>query len=841
MMEPSKTASGESYEDFLFNTIHQQSPSASSSSPLSTSLTVNSFVPPSPRVISSSPLSHPLPLISTRIDLTQEVESRTNSFNLRPIKINGTNSRVRKTIQAFREENEDESIDQNMNSSPPATAAAAAAASTSSHTAAGISTVAQPQPNPLAVASTSSNIVDQLVDIVRAAASGDGASVPSLSISDLALRYVSLHPNVNWNLSTQAIASLVHRYPQRLKFVTDARDSKARVALADIKQDAALSSLPSPPSQTSAPVAYCLLVRNIPGSFHSADLRAFFADMIESNCFKVFQPTHRKDPESSTSQQPTTLKRRYEAIVASTISIPPLSPWKCVVQVHNREQAREMVREYDGKEWISRKGQRMGTPCRVRLLVVPDTIGSTQSREQPIYQVNLANISTQPQSSLTIQSGTIDLTDDCIDLTDPSTDNGVPSDGILPADNPSKVPASPFSHSDDAELVAAARAGEFITPAYLPAGIVGTPTATIHSNIAQLPQSLITRLHLTPIAKIRQFRQFRYNYPNSSTAEDDLSDSSDRQYIELSSDSEQEEWDRDVDTGIRSGQYDSGRGLGKLTDQPLYEDEVHQPWDKGDGSGLVTYTDEQYHDAHRGDFDERTVDMWGIENESPLEDEDGFDCDDDDDGESRRARKAHRHSVVESRLAAADRLMVSERARAAASAQAAAESTATAWTQSPFLQRMMGKMGWRAGEGLGKAKQGIAKPIIPIVRGDKIGLGFASTEADSSTKGPRRKKPKKYKHGPNHVDQSNRSSLISRRNPADLVSAARADFDDNEFEQRISYQQTALPQTRQQRAMGSFTIQHTQPFNVNAGVHIPSDPPNWRYDRSTLQSLRLGI
>lgn len=48
------------------------------------------------------------------------------------------------------------------------------------------------------------------------------------------------------------------------------------------------------------------------------------------------------------------------------------------------------------------------------------------------------------------------------------------------------------------------------------------------------------------------------------------------------------------------------------TKERLYEEEIELKWEKG-GSGLVFYTDAQYWDEQKGDFDEKTADDWDVD------------------------------------------------------------------------------------------------------------------------------------------------------------------------------------------------------------------------------------
>eukprot|EP00494_Astrolonche_serrata_P003958 UN03968 len=49
------------------------------------------------------------------------------------------------------------------------------------------------------------------------------------------------------------------------------------------------------------------------------------------------------------------------------------------------------------------------------------------------------------------------------------------------------------------------------------------------------------------------------------------------------------------------------------THYKLFEEKVNNPWDKGDATGLVMYTDAMYWDNKLNDVDERMVDDWDLD------------------------------------------------------------------------------------------------------------------------------------------------------------------------------------------------------------------------------------
>lgn len=473
-------------------------------------------------------------------------------------------------------------------------------------------------------------------------------------------------------------------------------------------------------------------------------------------------------------------KRRFDAMskTATSTTANTRPTWKCMVQVRTRGDVSRLLRDYDQREWRTRKGEHTGLQCRIRSIPLPPHMLTKNSPSHPshAYPPLSQGAGTATAIDLTVEDR-IDLTDEA-EAEEPPAGNGDTSKQDRETTAP---PADSFCHASfERELLAAVAAGEFQTPPYLPNGLVGTPTATIHANIAHLPTSLLHRLHVRPVAQVVMNHPFRYTYADSSDSrrtrtEEAVGDSPERPYLQQAADDDaQEEWDRDLDLGVRSTAFDSGRGLGKVGDGIRYEEEVERTWDKGDGSGLVTFTDDQHHDANRGDFDERTTDAWDVDNDDddePLEE-------DSEEERLRAVSRDRRAEIMRERSAAADVVLHEDRRLAQQAASAACDAASTAWTRTSFLSNMMSRMGYVPGQGLGKQNQGIAHAIQPVQRGDKVGLGFATTRTGDRKTGSgttSARQQRRREHAARHK-QPRDSQRAPARPGRVLASMARADF-----------------------------------------------------------------
>eukprot|EP00055_Hartaetosiga_balthica_P002985 m.5982 g.5982 ORF g.5982 m.5982 type:complete len:469 (+) comp2525_c0_seq1:74-1480(+) len=279
---------------------------------------------------------------------------------------------------------------------------------------------------------------------------------------------------------------------------------------------------------------------------------------------------------------------------------------------------------------------------------------------------------------------------------------------------------------------------ELNPPNVMPNGNVGTPLATFQSLIRQckLPSAMYKKLNLN-FAKYRSRKYgrvpFRYrlgridhtrlrlkdiprvhgrskhfetilkelakNAPKTTAAASAIYESTlgdeDGEQENKYDEEEEEEWDRHL--GLHP-QIES-----KNHKERLFEKKVSNPWDKGDASALVHYTDAFYWDQHGGDFDERTADDWDVDFSAHY----GLSSRGDRSAElleemrrfGHKAATPHstgRHHFVEGR----------ERGEDSSSSTSGFEAHTRG-----MGSKLMREMGWQRGETLGSRGEGLDKPI----------------------------------------------------------------------------------------------------------------------------------
>jgi hypothetical protein len=142
-------------------------------------------------------------------------------------------------------------------------------------------------------------------------------------------------------------------------------------------------------------------------------------------------------------------------------------------------------------------------------------------------------------------------------------------------------------------------------PACLPRGNIGTPTSELLSLVSRcvLPCAALKQMGLQHFAGGgvgRKFKDFNYKWPQWTTNGKSCSSYSNCDDDDADGDGLETSWGGGARNYTRRDRME--------TRELLHEECVEDPWDKGDASGLVWYTDAQYWDAMEGDLDDRTSD-----------------------------------------------------------------------------------------------------------------------------------------------------------------------------------------------------------------------------------------
>ncbi|NXH22497.1 GPTC3 protein, partial [Bucco capensis] len=396
-----------------------------------------------------------------------------------------------------------------------------------------------------------------------------------------------------------------------------------------------------------ATARYCL-VSGIPAVLRSAQLRAYFSQLVEAGAFVCFHYRHR--PE------------RPPAGGDGKAAAPPPRTCSCLVALQPG-RARRFVRMYSGKRWVGPGGVLLPGRCHIRRVCLSPGTGME----------TLSN----------------------------SEDKTAAGESVTEAD--------------------LKRLPEFNPPSFMPYGNVGTPLKVFLELIraCRLPPWTIKKLQLDfpKTGSSRRYGNVPFEYQDTETvreervytaAGDELTEEEEEEPVARSEvthpagaeedeegQEEEEEKSHSDDDNDTCEEWERHEALHEdvtkqeRTEERLFEEEIELKWEKG-GSGLVFYTDAQYWQEEKGDFDEQTADDWDVDM-SIYYDKDGGDKD----------AKDSVQMWLEQRLRAGLE-------DAAGSGQQI--GTFERYTKG-FGRKVLEQQGWTEGLGLGSSNSGMAKAL----------------------------------------------------------------------------------------------------------------------------------
>uniref|UniRef100_F6TDS7 Uncharacterized protein n=1 Tax=Ciona intestinalis TaxID=7719 RepID=F6TDS7_CIOIN len=295
-----------------------------------------------------------------------------------------------------------------------------------------------------------------------------------------------------------------------------------------------------------------VIVRNIPLSYRSADLRRFFSDAVENESFSCFHFKHR--PEHRPQKQQ-----------------------KKVTPITTKPQRHNFVTKYNKKYWDDKEGNMLTEKCIINL----------------ISKKNISNLTQYLTSSEKRRLGITDTKDLSVDDLFKLSELQPPSN-VMPHGNVG-TPVKVFLN--------------LVRDCKLPPNIIkklklefpSTASNKLYGNVGYKYQSSLSCEKPT-------------NTENNETErgkilEKILALSPGQVYFYLTYDDadsdDGEEWER------HEAFHDDVTSQERCKER-LFEEDIELKWEKG-GSGLVFYTDAQYWKEDEGDFDEETADDWDVD------------------------------------------------------------------------------------------------------------------------------------------------------------------------------------------------------------------------------------
>lgn len=408
--------------------------------------------------------------------------------------------------------------------------------------------------------------------------------------------------------------------------------------------------------------SHYVFVSNIPSDFHSADLRNFFSDFVESEKFHCFHFRHR--PQSEVLQLKPVIRnlqdghKKQQKVESKYLTANPVC---CILKCENAKEKVEIVKKYHFQHWVDSKENILTSRC---VIVVVKLDSSLDSSVIPSVVATPSKVEV-----------------------------------VLPKDKTENMM-------------------ELKPPMIMPNGNVGTPTKHFLNLIStcQIPSKLIGKLGLrftksksnrkygtvpfdygTTVSE--DYKEENYTYQSTTNTSRRMNDSPDEPNEKL--DDEEEEWDRHE--ALHNDVTEQERNK-----ERLFEEEEEVVWEKG-GPGIVWYTDAQVWREAEGDFDEQTADDWDVDF-SVYHEEGGGDKDARDAVEMRKSEMWREGNM--------ETVFKKPKSRHPKTANFVPYQKPDKDTVGPFEQytrgigrRLMERHGWVDGLGLGSSQKGITKPI----------------------------------------------------------------------------------------------------------------------------------
>ncbi|KAJ1350272.1 hypothetical protein KIN20_006026 [Parelaphostrongylus tenuis] len=433
---------------------------------------------------------------------------------------------------------------------------------------------------------------------------------------------------------------------------------------------------------------YCT-IRNIPSWMRSKDLRRYFSDYTENEKFHCFHFRHRPELQKE-SAEPVI----ESGSVAHKKKERPTTC--CVISFISSALRSEFIRDFHGRHWVNNEGMEIPRRCFVNAIKVAKDDEST-------------------------------------------------SDSV--------------THADLRQMI------ELRPPIVMPRGNVGTPTQYFMEQIrlCRLPSSLISKLGLTTTRRNRKYGSVSFRYTQDDNIENELCrgesfvDESHRRYVFQKSLHDKESSIRDqalpTDPTEKILQIDYGpdNDAGRdddddqceewerhealhddVTEQERikprkYEEEMEIIWEKG-GPGLVWYTDKNYWDEREKgtDCDWAWADDWDVDYSVYYEGKSAGTKDARDAVEMREDEARRSGKLEESVFTKQQKSNRPLRKRRNSDTSVADIEQYTRGIGS----KLLGRMGWKPGSGLGRLQQGRVDPVAIQLEEDgqtgveKIGLGY---------------------------------------------------------------------------------------------------------------------
>ncbi|GMR58813.1 hypothetical protein PMAYCL1PPCAC_29008, partial [Pristionchus mayeri] len=436
------------------------------------------------------------------------------------------------------------------------------------------------------------------------------------------------------------------------------------------------------------------IIRRIPPQMHSKNLRRFFAEYIEEKKFVCFHFRHRPETKADDDSQPGSSKSSRERAKNSTTC--------CIVQLASAQDRQDFIEDFHGRPWEDEEGRQIPRRCAV----FPIKVSSEGGEDK-------------------------------------------------------------LSGADLKELI------ELRPPREMPQGNVGTPTLYFLEQIrlCRLPASLIGKLGLKSIRRRRKYDAVPMDYGGgrrggtvsdylrraeekekkgdeaSRLQEEPPEDPTDRFNWENPAvdnddgghgdEDECEEWER------HEALHDDVTEHERVKERK-FEEEMEVTWEKG-GPGLVWEMDKnKWDEMEKGtDMDWMWTDDWDVDYSVYYEGRSAGDVDSRAAVEMREDEERRSGRLVDSVFKKKKKNEGGKRKRRRSEGDERGEASVEKYSKG-VGSKIMERMGWSSGTGLGKNKQGGVQPVSVQLEDEgqsgreRRGVGYYGERIERTNFGKRR-------------------------------------------------------------------------------------------------------
>ncbi|CAL8089483.1 unnamed protein product [Orchesella dallaii] len=450
-------------------------------------------------------------------------------------------------------------------------------------------------------------------------------------------------------------------------------------------------------SEAESPYYYCLL-HNIPSTFHTSDLRNFFAEFIHAEKFDLFHFRHRpqtvnivENVGSDDGNGQTQTSSKSSVKKAEESGQTTLKKFCGVIRFSDDMSRSQFVKHYHMKLWMDKEGNDLPTRC---------VISKANLREEDLKKFSSKEL--HPPKFM------------------PRGNVGTPNEHFLNLIRECRLPPSLIKKLG----LEFPRARVYKRYSKVPLDYgTNVVSGTEEYEEEEIKTGKGHNINDTYLPRVKKKRD--PSMPENGTQVD-----SDNESNADDDDDRCEEWER------HEALHDHRTTHGDVTSESkerLYESEIELQWEKG-GPGLVWYTDAQFWDQQRGNFDEKNTDDWDVDMEGYYE-PGGGDKDFHDLMDIRRSQRIQKGLETISVIKAGP----SSQKYRPQKIKIDLGSTRKEGNIGEFEKhtrgigrKVMEKCGWKDGDGLGSTIKGIPDALEGEGQGpgDKRGFGYYGEKLD---------------------------------------------------------------------------------------------------------------